>query len=149
MVRRFAPGIPAAVLASMGLWATGLQAQDAKTVLLAAETAMGSKDLKSIQYIGYGFSANLGQSVNPASPWPKFDMPTYSRTINFGDSSSKEEWTRIQGNNPVRGGGAPIMGEQKQNAEVAGAYAWNVTGERKWLSIMLYFVGWLTKPLEK
>jgi hypothetical protein len=101
---------------------------DAKSVIAAVEKAMGSADLKSIQYSGVGSNANLGQGVNPTAPWPRFDVTSYTRTINYADSSSKEEWTRIQGNNPVRGGGPPIMGEQKQNNDVAGNFAWNVNG---------------------
>ena len=95
---------------------------DAKSVIAAVEKAMGGADLKSIQYSGVGSNANLGQGVNPTAPWPRFDVTSYTRTINYTDSSSKEELTRIQGNNPVRGGGAPILGEQKQNFDVAGNY---------------------------
>ena len=101
---------------------------DAKSVIAAVEKAMGGADLKSIQYTGIGSNANLGQGVNPTAPWPRFDVTSYTRTINYTDSSSKEELTRIQGNNPVRGGGAPILGEQKQNFDVAGNNAWNVAG---------------------
>ena len=101
---------------------------DAKSVIAAVEKAMGGADLKSIQYSGIGSNANLGQGVNPTAPWPRFDVTSYTRTINYTESSSKEELTRIQGNNPVRGGGAPILGEQKQSNEVAGNFAWNVAG---------------------
>ena len=120
------------VIITCVLTASLLPAQDvkleAKTVIAAVEKAMGGADLKSIQYSGIGSNANLGQGVNPTAPWPRFDVTSYTRTINYTDSSSKEELTRIQGNNAVRGGGAPILGEQKQNNEVAGNYAWNVAG---------------------
>ena len=107
--------------------AAGLaSAQDLKAVIAAAEKATGSATVKSIQYSGTGFSANLGQSVNPTSSWPKFDVTAYTRTINYTDGSSKEELTRVQGNNPPKGGGAPIVGEQKQNAQVNGNFAWNM-----------------------
>jgi len=101
---------------------------DAKSVIAAVEKAMGAKDLKSIEYGGVGYSANLGQGVNPTSPWPRFDVTAYTRTIDYANAASKEELTRIQGNNPVRGGGAPIMGEQKQHNMVSGNYAWNLAG---------------------
>jgi glyoxylase-like metal-dependent hydrolase (beta-lactamase superfamily II) len=104
-------------------------AQDAKTALAAVEKAMGSADVKSIQYSGTGYTAALGQAVNPATPWPKFDLRAYTRTIDYVDGSSKEELTRVQGSNPWRGGGGtPLMGEQKQNAEVSGSVAWNMAG---------------------
>jgi glyoxylase-like metal-dependent hydrolase (beta-lactamase superfamily II) len=45
------------------------------------------------------------------------------------DGSSKEELTRVQGSNPWRGGGGtPLLGEQKQNAQVSGNLAWNMAG---------------------
>src|ERR1700688_1655033 len=116
------------VIICLAFTAIILPAQDAKMVLAAAEKALGGADLKSIQYSGIGYNANLGQGVNPTSPWPRFDITSYTRTINYTDASSKEELTRIQGNNPVRGGGPPIMGEQKQNLDVAGNNAWNVAG---------------------
>jgi glyoxylase-like metal-dependent hydrolase (beta-lactamase superfamily II) len=115
-------------IASLALVAGTASAQDAKAVLAAAEKALGSANLKSIQYSGTGFSTNLGQSVNPNAPWPKFDVTAYTRTINYVDGSSKEELTRVQGNNPPKGGGAPIVGEQKQNAQVSGNYAWAMGG---------------------
>src|ERR1700733_6302734 len=66
---------------------------DAKSVIAAVEKAMGGADLKSIQYTGIGSNANLGQGVNPTAPWPRFDVTSYTRTINYTDSSSKEELT--------------------------------------------------------
>jgi len=101
---------------------------DIKSALNAAEAALGSKDLNSIEYTATGFSSNIGQSYNPSSPWPKFDVTSYTRTINYARRASKEEMTRIQGYNQAKGGGAPIMGEQRQNQQVNGNAAWNVTG---------------------
>jgi glyoxylase-like metal-dependent hydrolase (beta-lactamase superfamily II) len=113
---------------SVVLLAATLSAQDAKTVLQAADKAIGASDLKSVQYSGTGFNANVGQAVTPTSPWPKFDITSYTRSINYGDASSKEELTRVQGNNPARGGGAPLYGEQKQVQAVSGSLAWNTAG---------------------
>ena len=113
----------------IALAATTLSAQDVKAVLAAAEKALGAAELKSIQYSGTGFNAAMGQAVNPTSAWPKFDVRAYTRTINYTDGSSKEELTRVQGSNPWRGGGGtPLMGEQKQNAQVNGNLAWNMNG---------------------
>ncbi len=106
-----------------------LSAQDTKTALAAVEKALGAENVKSLQYSGTGFNASLGQAVNPASAWPKFDLRAYTRTINFAEASSKEEFTRVQGSNPWRGGGGtPLFGEQKGNAQVNGNFAWNMAG---------------------
>jgi glyoxylase-like metal-dependent hydrolase (beta-lactamase superfamily II) len=117
------------VILCLALMAGIASAQDAKTVLAAAEKAMGATNLKSVEYSGTGFNAALGQNYNPTSAWPKFDLKTYTRTINYADGASKEELTRVQGNNPPRGGGGtPLVGEQKQSLEVSGKYAWNTVG---------------------
>ncbi len=103
--------------------------QSAPTVLEKAAQAMGATDLKSIQYSGSGYNFAVGQSVNPTAPWPRFNVKSYTRTINFDTASSREELLRTQGENPPRGGGGqPLIGEQRQILLVSGNYAWNLVG---------------------
>ena len=103
-------------------------AQDARSVLQAASTAMGASNLKSIQYSGTGWAGNMGQSFAPNDDWPRVEVTSYSRTIDYEARSSKEEVIRRQGSYPPRGGGAgfPIQTEQRQNGMVSGGYAWNM-----------------------
>ena len=82
-----------------------LRAQDAKSVLQAAVKAMGSANVKTIQYSGTGWNAAVGQSFSPEEDWPRFEVTRYSRTIDYDAKTSREELTRRQGNNPPRGGG--------------------------------------------
>lgn len=104
-------------------------AQDARTVLQAASTAMGGANLKSIRYTGAGWIAAVGQSYEPNADWPRFEMTNYVRTIDYEAKSSREELTRRQGSYPGRGGGGtPLQGEQRQVALVSGNYAWNMQG---------------------
>ena len=107
-------------------------AQDARSVLEAADRAMGARNLKSIQYSGSGWTAAFGQSHDPAGEypdWPRFEMPSYTRTIDYEAKSAKEELTRRQGSYPPQGGGGtPIVGEQRQAFLVSGNYAWNMQG---------------------
>ena len=106
-------------------------AQDARAVLRAAEAAMGAANLKTIQYSGTGMNAAVGQSFSPLDDWPRFDITRYVRTIDYDAKSSREEFTRRQGNNQPRGGGGtPLQGEQTQVAIVSGNYAWNLDGEK-------------------
>jgi glyoxylase-like metal-dependent hydrolase (beta-lactamase superfamily II) len=115
----------AALAAGMLLSWTAL-AQDAKTVIDSASKAMGS--LKSVEYSGSGFDFAIGQNVNPNSPWPKFIDKTYKRTMNFETPAYRMERTRMQGENPPRGGGQqPIVGEQMQNVPVV------VTANTPWV----------------
>ena len=104
-------------------------AQDAQSVLQAAATAMGATNLKSIQYSGTGWRGALGQSFSPDLDWPRSEITSYTRTIDFDAKSSREEMVRIQGNNPARGGGGtPIEGERREVFLVSGNYAWNIVG---------------------
>jgi glyoxylase-like metal-dependent hydrolase (beta-lactamase superfamily II) len=103
----------------------------AEALLHKAAEALGGGEVKSIQYSGSGYHFALGQSVNPRAAWPKFNLKSYSRVINYLTASSQEEMVRTQFENPARGGGAqPIVGEQRQVLSVGGGetYAWNGVG---------------------
>jgi glyoxylase-like metal-dependent hydrolase (beta-lactamase superfamily II) len=106
-------------------------AQDARAVLQAAVTAMGAANVKTIQYSGAGWNAAVGQSFSPEEDWPRFEVTSYTRTIDFQAKSSREELTRRQGSYPPRGGGGtPLQGEQHQVAILSGNYAWNIDGDK-------------------
>jgi glyoxylase-like metal-dependent hydrolase (beta-lactamase superfamily II) len=103
-----------------------LAAQGAKTVLQAASKAM--VEVKSIQYSGTGHLYALGQAYSPASAWPQNNITSYTRTIDYGSRSSREELTQVEPTPPRLGGAAPFAGEQKQINLVSGPYAWNQAG---------------------
>ena len=101
-------------------------AQDAKSVLQSASKAMG--DVKSIQYSGSGHFGILGQAFSPGGAWPINDIKSYTRTVDYGSKSAREEMTLVEPT-PIRnGGGGPFAGEQKQVNLVSGQYAWNQPG---------------------
>jgi glyoxylase-like metal-dependent hydrolase (beta-lactamase superfamily II) len=90
---------------------------------------MGANNLKTIQISGSGYIAAVGQSYSPNDDWPKFQMPSYTKTIDYDAKYSLEELTRTQGNYPPRGGGGtPIQGEQRLISLVNGNFAWNMEG---------------------
>jgi glyoxylase-like metal-dependent hydrolase (beta-lactamase superfamily II) len=102
--------------------------QDAKTVLGGVTKAMG--DPKSLQYTASGTLWQLGQSAYPGASWPRFNIKSQTRTVNYDTASMRDEVVRTQGENPPRGGGVqPIIGEQRQILLVSGPYAWNQVGE--------------------
>ncbi|MGH9784597.1 MAG: hypothetical protein ACRD88_10455, partial [Terriglobia bacterium] len=104
-------------------------AQDARSVLQAASTAMGAGSLRSVQYSGTGWNGALGQSYGPETDWPRFEVTSYTRTIDYDNRSLREELTRRQGTYPPRGGGGtPIQGEQRQNLLLSGNFAWAMQG---------------------
>ena len=109
--------LPVSLIASF-VWAAG--GPDPASVISAATKALGSGDLKSIEYSGSGADYVLGQAVNPTSPWPKFNDKTYTRLVDLDAPASRMQRIRTQAENPPRGGGQqPILGEQTQNQVIA------------------------------
>src|SRR5216117_738540 len=90
-------------------------AQNARTLLQAADNAVGASKVNSIQYTGTGRISYLGQNFTTVDDWPRADLKSWSQTIDYRTKAAKEDMVRIQGNNPPRGGGAgfPIVGEQR------------------------------------
>jgi glyoxylase-like metal-dependent hydrolase (beta-lactamase superfamily II) len=117
------------VVAMLALMVQAAAAQDAKAVLQAASTAMGAANLRTVQITGTGWNAAVGQSFSPDDDWPRFEVTRYARTIDYENRSSREEFTRRQGNNAPRGGGGtPLQGEQQLVQLVNGNFAWNMQG---------------------
>lgn len=117
--------------AALALAAGPAAAQDmARDALRAAEAAMGTANVKSITYTaGGGWVGAVGQNFAPDQDWPRFDMKSYTRTIDFATNSSREEMVLVQGGNLARGGGGtPIVGEQRRVQMASGGFAWNMQG---------------------
>ena len=129
MLHRFLQLTAVLVLAATSfVWAQQRPAgSPAAAVLRAASDAMGAARVNAIQYAGTGWSAPMGQSFTPDEDWPRLDISRYTRVIDYAARASREEMTRVQGNNPPRGGGGvPVTGEWTQAFFVNGDYAWNV-----------------------
>ena len=119
-----------AVVALLALMAgtTGAQ-QDARSILQAVAKNIGADSVKTISITGTGWNAAAGQSFSPTEDWPKFEVTSYTRVIDFDARYSREQMTRRQGSYPPRGGGGtPLQGEQRLDAILSGNVAWNVQG---------------------
>ena len=103
-------------------------AQDAKTVLQAAQKAMG--DPSSIQYSGAGHLDFFGQAWTPNAPWPATNLTSYTKTIDYASKSAKEELVHSEPTPMVKGGGRPFAGDDKQANFVSGDYAWDMLGAK-------------------
>src|SRR5712691_3057772 len=121
MTKRLCILIPVFALA-----AGAVSAQDAKAVLQKASSAMGNAN--SIQYSGSGHVGALGQAFTPGGAWPINDIKSYTRTIDYGSKSAREEMTLVEPTPIRKGGGGPFAGEQKQVNLVSGPNAWNMAG---------------------
>jgi len=112
------------------LMAAPAGAQDVASVLQSAGEAMGNPEsLRSIQYSGAGWITNVGQSHTPNDDWPRFEVPEYTRSIDYANGTSTESYTRRQGDYPPLGGGAPIVGEQTRTLVTSGQNSWALNGE--------------------
>jgi glyoxylase-like metal-dependent hydrolase (beta-lactamase superfamily II) len=97
--------------------------QDAGS-LEAANTALGARDLKSIEYSGTGKWFQFGQAPNPTLPWPAFDVTSFTARINYDTPAAQVQMERIQVVDPNRARPAPV--QQRQVQLVSGTYAWNM-----------------------
>src|SRR5712691_7055538 len=86
--------------------------QEAKAVLEGVAKAMG--DVKSLQYTGSGANFAFGQNVSPGTPWPRFNVKSYTRMVNYDTPAMRDEIVRTQAEPGARGGGGiPLTGEQR------------------------------------
>src|SRR5205823_9708428 len=92
------------IVCSSAPFATGQNVQNVRSVLDAANVAMGGDNLKTIEYSGAGWSSRIGQTYGLNEDWPKFEVAGYTRAIDYAARWSREDYTRRQGNYPTLGG---------------------------------------------
>jgi len=113
-----------------GLWAVAARAQDAKPALDAAAKALGAASLNSIQFSGRGSDYIFGQSYDGNSPWPRFNLPAFTITIDYATPALRDDRRRAQVENPPLGGGfQPLAAEIRQIWLLSGSYAWDMVGQ--------------------
>src|ERR1700674_4799286 len=106
-----------------------IHAQDAKNVVADVAKAMGSDQLKTVQYSGTGFWYTFEQNYKTTDAWPKFTLKSYSRTLDFQNGVSEENASCAQFEPNERGGGfVPLKGALNQDAFLSGDVAWNAGG---------------------
>src|SRR5688500_5723034 len=107
------------------------QQQNARAVLQAADQETGASKVDSIQYTGTGWIALVGQNFSTTDDWPRVDLKTYTATIDYQNKAGSEDYIRVQGKNPPRGGGAgfPIQGEPRTQNFVNGPAAWTINAQ--------------------
>ena len=95
--------------------------------LVRAAQVMGSTQLKTLRYVGEGTGYTFGQAFQPGGAWPKVTLHSVSRTIDFANTSMRDEIVLSRGE-PQGGGGYPMSGQQRNDQFVSGDLAWNQTG---------------------
>ena len=101
---------------------------DAKAVLQAVVKNMGGDTVRTVEITGSGYISEVGQNGIPTYDWPQYDVTAYTKTIDYGARSSREQITRRRGDPRRLGGGARIEGEQQLQRLVVDKVAWDVLG---------------------
>ncbi|HEY2930692.1 MAG TPA: MBL fold metallo-hydrolase [Acidobacteriota bacterium] len=69
--------------------------QDAKGILETTLKNLG--DVRSIQYAGSGAVFTLGQNVSPPSAWPRVEIKSFTRTVDYERQAMRTEAAGVQG----------------------------------------------------
>jgi glyoxylase-like metal-dependent hydrolase (beta-lactamase superfamily II) len=100
---------------------------DASAVLKRADAVMGASTLKTLRYAGTGSAWQFGQGYQAGKPWPKLNLGSYARLIDYDKGAWREDVVRSRAE-PTGGGAVPLAGDQKLSMAVSGAHAWNLVG---------------------
>jgi glyoxylase-like metal-dependent hydrolase (beta-lactamase superfamily II) len=126
-MKLFIRGLTAASAAL--LMASCAHRDDAQAVLQEADRAMGAAQVKTLRYAASGTGATFGQAYQPGMAWPRINIPSFTRVLDYENGALREESVRTRAE-PNGGGALPLMGtgEQRTNGGLRGTYAWNVAG---------------------
>ena len=117
--------------ALLGLLVSEADAQDVRAVLQAVAETLGADTLTTLHYEGEsGWSAAPGGAYSPTEDWPRFELTSYSRQIDFDAGYMRETLTRHQGDYPRRGAtqGVPADGTHTLDIALNGDVAWTIEG---------------------
>jgi glyoxylase-like metal-dependent hydrolase (beta-lactamase superfamily II) len=115
----------------LALTAQRVRAQDARSVLQAVAQNIGADNLTTLQISGTkGWSAAPGGSYSPADDWPRFEVTSYVKQIDFNARFSRDQITRQMGPYPRLGAGqgVPDQGQQHLDLVLSGNTAWILSG---------------------
>ena len=114
------------VLAALTAGSASAQAVDARKALEAAATAMGTTNLKSIQFTADGYLSKVGEQYDLTTDWPHFAVTGYTRTIDFDAKYMRLDYDQKQGTYPTNG--YPPVPEVRVTHILNGDYAWDMKG---------------------
>jgi glyoxylase-like metal-dependent hydrolase (beta-lactamase superfamily II) len=126
-------------LITLGARTTSAQAVDARKALEAAAKAMGTTNLKSIQFTAEGFLSKVGEQYDLTTDWPHFEVSEYTRTIDFDAKYMRLDYNQKQGNYPTNG--YPPVPENHVTNILSGNFAWDMNGDTPVPFTRLYLDG--------
>ena len=114
-------------LVTLGASTASAQAVDARKAIEAAAKAMGTTNLKSIQFTADGYLAKVGEQYNLTDGWPQYDVANYTRTIDFDAKYMRLDYDQKQGNN--NSNGYPPVPQEHVTNILNGNFAWDMKGD--------------------
>jgi len=126
-------------LVTLGARTTSAQAVDARKALEAAAKAMGTTNLKSIQFTSDGFLSKVGEQYELTTDWPHFEVSDYTRTIDFDAKYMRLDYNQKQGSYPSNG--YPPVPEVHVTNILSGNFAWDMKGDTPVPFTRLYLDG--------
>lgn len=126
-------------LITVGARTTCAQAVDARKALEAAAKAMGTTNLKSIQFTADGFLSKVGEQYELTTDWPHFEVSEYTRTIDFDAKYMRLDYNQKQGSYPTNG--YPSVPEDHVTNILSGNFAWDMKGDTPVPYTRLYLDG--------
>ncbi len=91
--------------------------------LQEAAALLSASNAKTLQFSGSGHWWQFGQAPVPGGAWPKFDVSSYSATIDFDANAERVQFARTQ---VLDGRPRPTPAEQKADWYVVGEKSWNL-----------------------
>lgn len=115
--------------AMLMLAACAHRTDDANAVLRHADEAMGGVNLTTLRYAGSGTANTFGQAYRPGMPWPRQNLTSFSRLVDYQNAALREDAVRTRAE-PTGGGALPLMGtgELRTTGLLRGNNAWNLAG---------------------
>ena len=114
-------------LTTLGARTTSAQVVDARRALETAAKAMGTTNLKSIQFTADGFLAKVGEQYNLTDGWPQYEVSDYTRTIDFDAKYMRLDYNQKQGRYPSNG--YPPVPEEHVTNVLNGNFAWDLKSD--------------------
>ncbi|HKY07454.1 MAG TPA: hypothetical protein VJQ55_04400, partial [Candidatus Binatia bacterium] len=92
----------------------GLTPEASGSDLQQIADALDVSTTKTFQFTANGTMYNLGQNVNPAGPWPRFFVKSFTRMYDFTAGAMRDQIVRMTAE------GATLGPEQQVNIAVSG-----------------------------
>jgi len=108
---------------TLSLTVSGCSVLNPPPLNLSAKT-LDVANIRTIEYSASGYWFQFGQTPDPTSPWPKFDVSSFKADINYVKPAARIQIVRSQTVEPGRQRPAPV--EQRVDQYVKGSTAWNL-----------------------